>query len=312
MADKHKKVSIQAPASPVSPPSHGLAGKSGSSSGSSRSATGVGLRPKGPDRPSKKTAQKFEAAAPKKIDYFPSPGEGVKQLDVSGGYEASADRIQKLLRSSQQLTGGRKSISEKIILVGDSGVGKTSLIIRLCRDKFTEDFQPTIGVDFMAEKFEIFEQVISLHLWDTAGQDRFRSLSTPYYRNAAAVLLSFDLSNEESLEGTLKWYEEVKTNIPDTTNVSLFLVGLKCDVTQRAVALDKAISHAKDLKAEYFECSSKENRNVKELFARIAFVMFEKALIKAAVTQEKQGASTADLSAATPGGQKKKEKCLIL
>lgn len=102
----------------------------------------------------------------------------------------------------------------KLVLLGDSGVGKSSIVLRFVADNFKEDTDATIGASYMSKMLQIQEKAIKFNIWDTAGQERYRSLAKMYYRDAMVVLLVFALSEETSFDSLRHWYKEVQENAP--------------------------------------------------------------------------------------------------
>ena len=96
----------------------------------------------------------------------------------------------------------------KVLLIGDSSVGKTSVLLRYVEDKFNAEFQTTIGVDFKVSTFNMNGKSIKLQLWDTAGQDRFKNIVASYYRGAHGILLMYDITNQTSYQNVQRWYDE--------------------------------------------------------------------------------------------------------
>nr|XP_029536903.1 ras-related protein Rab-34-like isoform X1 [Oncorhynchus nerka] len=178
----------------------------------------------------------------------------------------------------EQRTGtvGRFKIA-KVIVVGDLAVGKTCLINRFCKDAFDKNYKATIGVDFEMERFEVLGVPFSLQLWDTAGQERFKCIASTYYRGAQTIVIVFDVNDVASLGHARQWLEDaLKEN--DPTNVQLFLVGTKKDLSspaQYAQIEQDAIELAEEIKAEYWALSSLTGENVREFFFRIASLAFE-------------------------------------
>ncbi|KAL9650772.1 hypothetical protein ABK040_001822 [Willaertia magna] len=172
--------------------------------------------------------------------------------------------------NTSPLTGG------KVILVGESAVGKTCLFVRAIKNVFGNQYRPTIGLDFNVKEYNIYDIPFPLSIWDTAGQERFRSLSTSYHRGANACILTFDLNNADSLHKIKSWYNEVHT-YSEEPNIKWFLVGTKCDLVRHAD--DREIELlTKELNAEYWEVSSLNGTNVDELFNRVAFVSWKDKL----------------------------------
>lgn len=181
-------------------------------------------------------------------------------------------------------TGNTGNISLKVakaVVIGDTGVGKTSLVNRYCRNLFDRDYKATIGVDFEVERFKILDQEFNMQIWDTAGQERFKCMAGAYYRAAHAIILVFELTNIKSLQHTKQWLEEaVEQN--SSTFPEIFLVGSKKDLckdndfSQMEI---HAIELANEMNAEYWSVSSKTGENVKEFFRRVAAITFEQAIL---------------------------------
>jgi small GTP-binding protein len=152
---------------------------------------------------------------------------------------------------------GRKfDFSLKIVVVGDSGVGKTCLLLRYVRDIFDPETQSTLGVEFMTKIIETDKHRIQLQLWDTAGQELFRSVTRGYYRGSAGAFLVFDLTNHDTFEHVGRWLHDVKEVA--RSDVVTVLLGNKADLTdQRDVTREEAEAFAQANKMKYFETSAK-------------------------------------------------------
>jgi Ras-related protein Rab-5C len=158
----------------------------------------------------------------------------------------------------------------KVVLMGESSVGKTSLVIRFSRDVFPDGQESTIGAAFVSRDVDSANGPISLHVWDTAGQERYRALVPRYSRGAAAIVVVFDLSDSESLSSAKTWFAEAREN--HRAGVAWFLAGNKCDLAIGAdVAKAKEFAGAEGL--TYVETSAKTGQNVPELFVEIANAM---------------------------------------
>jgi small GTP-binding protein len=120
-------------------------------------------------------------------------------------------------------------IEAKIVLLGDSGVGKSSIAQRYCKDTFSENYDVTIGGAYMQQTLTISGTVVKMHIWDTGGSDRFRSLVSMYYRDAHAAIVCYDLGNELSFKGVDYWTNEMKQK-NNMSNFVLALSGNKCDI----------------------------------------------------------------------------------
>lgn len=220
-----------------------------------------------------------------KLTKYPEPGMGGENFSTFGrnggqaGFDAGLQEIMKMYPA----IGKGSGLTDKVVLVGDQNVGKTCLVLRYCEETFVENYKATIGVDFMWQRYLIHGIGFTLHLWDTAGQEKFRSLSQAYYRGARACIAAFDLGAPESLEHCKHWVAEVKSeNLKnsDGNDFCVFLVGCKAD-HYKVVDRLEGEKMAKKLKAEYFEVSSKTEEGVKHLFERVAVVLFEKAVVRA-------------------------------
>ena len=152
----------------------------------------------------------------------------------------------------------------KVLLIGNSGVGKSSLFLRFVDDIWEDNFVPTIGVDFKIKTLIIEEKKIKLQIWDTAGQDRFRTIVSSYYRGAHGILLIFDLTDIESFKSLNNWLIEIERNA--NKNVIKILIGNKCDLNERKVTMKQASEFAEENGMKYIETSAKNNINVVDAF----------------------------------------------
>ena len=152
----------------------------------------------------------------------------------------------------------------KILLIGDSGVGKTSLIMRYTKNIFTEDYFNSIGVDFKSKDLYIEDKKIKLQIWDTAGQERFRTITSSYYRGAHAIAIVFDLTKRTSYEHVKRWMEDINKYAKE--NVLKFLIGNKSDLNNHQVTYEEARALASQMKTTYFFVSAKKNENINEFF----------------------------------------------
>ena len=159
---------------------------------------------------------------------------------------------------------GRKfDYSLKVVVVGDSGVGKTCLLIRFVRDLFDEESQPTLGVEFMTKIVQTEHHRIQLQLWDTAGQELFRSVTRGYYRGSAGALLVFDLTNRDSFENIGRWLQDIKDVA--RSDVVTILLGNKSDLSaERKVSKEEAESFAAKHQMQYFETSAKTGEQIQQ------------------------------------------------
>ncbi|XP_043218795.1 ras-related protein Rab-37-like isoform X1 [Amphibalanus amphitrite] len=163
-----------------------------------------------------------------------------------------------------------EDVIHKTILVGDSGVGKTSLLVQFDTGKFTQEgFAATVGIGFMNKVVEVDGAKVKLQVWDTAGQERFRSVTHAYYRDAHALLLLYDVTNKTSFENTRAWLAEIREYAQD--NVVIMLLGNKCDRSEdRVVQSDDGERLAREFNVVFMETSAKTGMNVELAFSAIA------------------------------------------
>ena len=160
-----------------------------------------------------------------------------------------------------------------IIVVGESGVGKSQIISRIWGDEFNPNSRATIGIDFKMINIHVKNKNIKFKVWDTAGQERYKSLASSFFRNVQGIILVYDVSNKESFEDLKIWLDSIKSNLGSSeNNVKKIIIGNKIDL-DREVTKDEAETFCKQLKIEYFETSAKENVNVKEAFLKLVHMM---------------------------------------
>ena len=156
----------------------------------------------------------------------------------------------------------------KVLLIGNSGVGKSSLFLRFVDDIWEDSFVPTIGVDFKVKTLSIEDKKIKLQIWDTAGQERFRTIISSYYKGAHGILLIFDLTDIESFKSLNNWLIEIERNA--NKNVIKVLIGNKCDLTEeRKVSVQEVNEFAEINGMKYVETSAKDNINVIDAFSTL-------------------------------------------
>mmetsp|Transcript_25868 Transcript_25868/g.43130 ORF Transcript_25868/g.43130 Transcript_25868/m.43130 type:complete len:209 (-) Transcript_25868:125-751(-) len=170
----------------------------------------------------------------------------------------------------------RKKVLLKIIILGDSGVGKTSLMNQYVNERFSSQYKATIGADFLTKEVMIDEKLVTLQIWDTAGQERFQSLGVAFYRGADACILVHDITAEKSFEQLDSWKQEflAQANPRDPDNFPFVVIGNKIDrESERRVPKSKVTQWCKSQAANpiaYFETSAKESTKVEEAFLEAA------------------------------------------
>jgi Ras-related protein Rab-5C len=157
----------------------------------------------------------------------------------------------------------------KVVLLGESGVGKSSLVVRLVKNEYVPTQHSTVGASFFRYAANVDEQTINFDIWDTAGQERYKSLASMYYRGAAAALVVYDITAADSFKRARFWISELVANSPDTV---IALVGNKCDrEDERAVTKEEARALAAEMSnLVYFEASAKDGTRVQAVFHVVA------------------------------------------
>uniref|UniRef100_A0A8D0IYT2 Ras-related protein Rab-3 n=2 Tax=Sus scrofa TaxID=9823 RepID=A0A8D0IYT2_PIG len=202
------------------------------------------------------------------------------------------------MASAQDTRYGQKDSSDqnfdymfKLLIIGNSSVGKTSFLFRYADDSFTSAFVSTVGIDFKVKTVFKNEKRIKLQIWvsyccstgsipglgtsDTAGQERYRTITTAYYRGAMGFILMYDITNEESFNAVQDWSTQIKTYSWD--NAQVILVGNKCDMEdERVISTERGQHLGEQLGFEFFETSAKDNINVKQTFERLVDIICDK------------------------------------
>ena len=163
----------------------------------------------------------------------------------------------------------------KYIIIGDAAVGKSNLLLRYAHGQFKEEYQLTIGVEFGAKNIKIDNKSFRIQIWDTAGQENFRSITRAYYKNSCCALVVYDISNRESFDHISNWIEDCKNQSPKT--IFMCLVGNKCDLNEkRQVSIEEGREFAEKNGMIFFETSAKTGQNVEEDFKQSATLIAKK------------------------------------
>ena len=158
----------------------------------------------------------------------------------------------------------------QIVLIGDSGVGKSSLLQQFTENKFSPKFITTIGLDFRPMKLTINGELnVPVKIWDTAGQERFRSITKSYYRNAHGIIIVFDVTDKISFAHVKHWLSEIEKSM-DTTDTEFLLVGNKCDLSdKRVIDFETASTFAEEHRLRYVESSALLGTNIHQPFVQL-------------------------------------------
>ncbi len=175
-----------------------------------------------------------------------------------------------------ELNPNEELINYKIILVGDSSVGKTCLLMRAVNNKFTDNYQATIGFEFLLMYFQVNNVKIKLQIWDTCGQEIYRSLIQGFYRNTAVTILVFSKTSRNSFDNLGGWVKDVKNNTEQ--EMPIFLVGNKCDMESKAqvVTKEEGEEFAKQYNLKYYsDVSAKTGYKVLDIFEEVAKIVYK-------------------------------------
>lgn len=166
----------------------------------------------------------------------------------------------------------------KILIIGNSGVGKSSILLRFTDNIFKDSFISTIGVDFKVKTIQLDNRIIKLQLWDTAGQERFKTITHSYYRGAHGVILVFDLTDKDSFNNLEMWLNEIKSY--NGNEIPILLVGNKEDLREdRKITEEEINEFVKEKSLVYLETSSKDDVNIYKIFESISRKIKEQDLV---------------------------------
>lgn len=163
---------------------------------------------------------------------------------------------------------GRSDYLVKLLIIGDSGVGKTCLLLRFADNSFTTSHLTTIGIDLKVRTLSVEGKALKMQAWDTAGQERFRTLTQTYYNGAAAVVLAYDCTDRLSFSGVQHWSKQIQTH--SSPSILKVLVATKCDRPCREVSTEEGQALANSLAMPFFETSARDGTNVEAVFLYIA------------------------------------------
>lgn len=162
----------------------------------------------------------------------------------------------------------------KLVVIGESAVGKTNILSRYCKNEFNKEIRMTIGVEFFTKIVTIQSKIIKFQIWDTAGQERYKSITNSFFNSTTAAIVVFDLTNYQSFEKVDFWINEVKQHTKD--DLIIMLIGNKSDLKNRLVSSKEIQRKAELFNIEYIETSALLNENINEAFGRIITKIYEK------------------------------------
>lgn len=179
----------------------------------------------------------------------------------------------------------------KLVIIGDSGVGKTGIMNRYLHNTFNEHSKSTIGVEFGTKKTTIDNSVIRAQIWDTAGQEKYKSITSAYYKGAKAAVIVYDITNKLSFSNIDKWIGDIKANADK--NIILLICGNKCDLgDKRVIGLDEALEKSSNNNLILFETSAKTGYNIDEVFDLISASVYKE--YKQMINEEKEDTISID------------------
>ena len=163
----------------------------------------------------------------------------------------------------------------KVIIIGDTCVGKSNILSRYLKDEFREDSKSTVGVELGTKFVKIKGTGAKLQIWDTAGQERYRSITSSYYKGSHGCFIVYDITSETSFENVDKWFEQAQKEA--SKDVSIILVGNKCDLeNERKVSKEKGEEKAKNFNCPFFETSALSKIKIDDIFTEMVNNIFEK------------------------------------
>ena len=166
----------------------------------------------------------------------------------------------------------------KVVLLGNSGVGKSNLLSMLNSGEFSHEFKSTVGVEFLTKQLEVDGTIVKAQIWDTAGQERFSSMMGTYYRKAKGAMLVYDITKRETLAAVERWQKELLQHA--SKDVVMVLAGNKCDLSDddRQVTKEEGEKFAAEHNMVFFETSAKEDINVHKSFTKLMVGIYHKIL----------------------------------
>ncbi|KAJ6750916.1 hypothetical protein OIU85_001448 [Salix viminalis] len=182
----------------------------------------------------------------------------------------------------------------KIVLIGDSAVGKSQLLARFARNEFSLDSKATIGVEFQTKTLVIDHKTVKAQIWDTAGQERYRAVTSAYYRGAVGAMLVYDITKRQSFDHVAKWLEELRDHADN--NIVIMLIGNKSDLgTLRAVPTEDAKEFAQKENLFFMETSALEATNVESAFLSVLTEIYRVISKKALIANEQESGGSSSL-----------------
>ena len=163
----------------------------------------------------------------------------------------------------------------KIIIIGDTGVGKSNILSRYLKDEFREDSKSTVGVELGTKFLKIKDMGAKLQIWDTAGQERYKSITSSYYKGSHGCFIVYDITNEKTFENVDNWFKQAQKEA--SKEVSIILVGNKCDLeNERKISKERGEEKAKNFNCPFFETSALSNIKIDDIFTEMVNNIYER------------------------------------
>ena len=163
----------------------------------------------------------------------------------------------------------------KIVLIGDTSVGKTNILSKYLTDEFDAKSKATVGVEFGVKNFKIENNIVKVQIWETAGEERYRSITNAYYKGAKGSLLIYDITNKKSFENVEKWISDLKANADE--DISMILLGNKTDLEdKRVVTTEEGKNKAEFYNLTFMETSAFNGNNIQEAFNELITDIYKK------------------------------------
>ena len=163
----------------------------------------------------------------------------------------------------------------KLVVLGESRVGKTSITLRYCTNDFSEEQKSSTNASYFDKKLTADDTDVNLCIWDTAGQEEYHALNSVYYRDAVGAILVYDITDQDSFDKVRTWVEELRLYLPRDTPIAI--AGNKCDMaSNRQVDHDEAIAYSKSMKGAHFDTSAKTGQGIEELFVELSKAILRK------------------------------------
>ncbi|CAI5723817.1 unnamed protein product [Peronospora farinosa] len=231
--------------------------------------------------------------------------EPVKQVGTKMSIGAETDKVMSEIAADVTPVPPKKKHKLKLLLLGDSGVGKTSLMRVFSGDEFSESMLATAGVDFKLRHINVADEAITLQIWDTAGQERFHRITATYYKGANGIVLVYDVSDRRSFDNVGYWMNNIRQYSSPTQMPAMLLVGNKIDLPNRVVTLAEGQAAASQYGCRFIETSAKTSENTNgalETIARDAFMISVNPTLTQKMVMDREK---------TLAGRRNKENCII-